>query len=402
MATHNKVRDIDHNVGFSCDLCNSENIQETIQGYVCGDCGIVLEVQKLEYHRPYNDDIIQYSPLGQTQIGTAKERSCSPHSTHLKTLNKLHSIQDNEKVVINNAKGEISRIFSNLHLPKIYQSIVLKRFKEVRSKFLPGTKYRSVEKLIPIVIYYTFKLENIVINEIDLINASRISKKDFNNFKLQRDYYLPEYKSRVREEYILQKILYVTEHFGLGMEFFYLSKKIMYRLWKMIKNTTDDVIAGVATSIAVLCSYKGMVSVNAICNTIGVRMSTIQFQVKERIFESLKLNGFISLVHSSDLLKKIIQKLGIIKPKIERVEPVDIVEILLGSASQVFNSHNQIDYYFFALRSIENNPILIKIGTYNLLEEMDPKKRKEVQTGMLFEYETLIYYTTKDPPISIT
>ena len=51
-----------------CDICASTEILETNEGYVCKTCGIVLEVQKLEYYRPYNEDIIQHAVLGNTQI----------------------------------------------------------------------------------------------------------------------------------------------------------------------------------------------------------------------------------------------------------------------------------------------------------------------------------------------
>ncbi len=38
-----------HCSSVSCDICSSENIQEPVEGYVCGDCGIVLEIQKFQY-----------------------------------------------------------------------------------------------------------------------------------------------------------------------------------------------------------------------------------------------------------------------------------------------------------------------------------------------------------------
>ena len=402
MATYNLVIDISPKGGYACDLCNSVNIIETTEGYVCGDCGVVLDMQKLEYHRPYNDDILQYAPLGQTQIGTRRERLCLPNSVQWEKRHKLHRIQDNEKAVLNKARMEISRIFSALHLPSAYQKIVLRRVKMVRLKFRPRTKYRNVEKLVPAVIYHTFKLRNIVIDEQDVISVSGITKKEFKDFFFQVRRYISEYKTRNRQEYIIQKILQVTESFGLGMEFFYFSKKILDKLWKLIKNTTDDVIAGVATSIAALCSYKDKVSVNTLCNTIGIRMSTVQFQVRERIFRQLRVGGFISLVRSSDLLIKIMEKLGLIEPEEHLTEEsADIVEIILGNASQVFNCHNGIDYYFFAVRDVQDNPILMTIRIYNPIIHKEPNQGCQAQETKLFDYERLIYYRTKDPPISI-
>ena len=403
MATYNLVIDISPKVGYSCDLCNSDNIVETTEGYVCGDCGIVLEVQKLEYHRPYNDDILQFAPLGQTQIGTKRERLCLPNSIQWEQWHKLHRIQDNEKAVLNKARMEISRIFSALHLPSAYQKIVFRRVKTVRSKFRPRTKYRNVEKLVPAVIYYTFKLRNISINEEELINVSGISKKEFKDFFLQLRSFIPEYAKRNRQEYIIQKMLQVTEYFDLGLGFYYLSKKIMYKLWELIKNTTDDVIVGVATSISALCSYKDDISVNAICKMLGIKMSSVQFQVRERIFRKLKVEGFISLVRSSDLLKKIMERLGLLEAKEHPAEEsADIVEIILGNASQVFNCHNGIDYYFFAVRDVQDNPILMTIRIYNPIIHKEPNQGYQAQEMKLFDYERLIYYRTKDPPKILT
>jgi transcription initiation factor TFIIIB Brf1 subunit/transcription initiation factor TFIIB len=402
METYNLVIDVSPTRGLACDLCDSINIIETREGYVCGDCGVVLDMQKLEYHRPYNDDIVQYAPLGLTQIGTKRERMRLPNSVQWEQRQKLHRIRDNEKAILQNARKEISRIFSALHLPAIYQAIVLKQVKIVRTKFRPRTKYRSVEKLVPVVIYHTFKLENIAINEEDLIIASEMTKKEFKDFFLQIQRYSTEYKSRNRQEYIIQKILRVTESFGLGMEFYYFSRKILDRLWELIKNTTDNVITGVVTSIAALCSYQDKVSVNALCSDIGIRMSTVQFQVRERIFNQFRVAGFVSLVRSSDLLRTIMEKLGLLEPEEDPDdEPADLVEIIVGNASQVFNCNNGVDYYFFAVRDDQDNPVIMTVKIYNALFSKKPNFDQQAQETRLFDYERLIYYRAKGPPISV-
>ena len=83
----------------TCDLCNSKNIVETIQGYVCRACGVELTIQKLQYDRPYTEDVVQYARgLGKTQIGNKRERLTSQNSRSLKRLNQhknlhLHSHQ---------------------------------------------------------------------------------------------------------------------------------------------------------------------------------------------------------------------------------------------------------------------------------------------------------------------
>ncbi len=389
-----------HFSSVSCDLCSSANIQETIEGYVCGDCGIVLEIQKLQYDRHYNDDILQYAILGTTQIGTKGERQKSPNSVKLEYLNLIHSIKDRFKTIQEKVKIEIKRIFNCLNLPRSYQRIVFKRVKNIWKQLRPGTKYRNIEKLVPIVLYYTLRLENICIRRLKLLEVSKISKKEFNDFLLQVLKFIPEYQERNRQEYITHKILEITESFELGMPFFYQSKKIMHKLWEQIKNTKDDVIAGLVTSISALCSYNEVVNIFSICNRLGIRMSTIQFQVKRRIFEQLNIDGFVSLVRSSDLLKEVMRELGLLEAK-EKVKDTqnNIVQILLGNANQVFNHHNGTDYYFFAVRDVQNNPVLMMLKVHHPLMRFEPIKRSEAQRSELFDFEHLAYFKGKDPPL---
>ena len=108
----------------------------------------------------------------------------------------------------------------------------------------------------------TFKLNCRGINEQELLEISDITKKEFNAFKLQLRTFLPEYQARNRKNYVLQKIFQVTEEFELGMEFYDTARGIMYRLWEIIKNTKDDVIAGVVCSIVALCEPNRELMVN--------------------------------------------------------------------------------------------------------------------------------------------
>ena len=78
-----------------------------------------------------------------------------------------------------------------------------------------------------------------------------------------------------------------------------------------------------------------------------------------KIFERIKVPGFINLFKSSNLLKKIIAKIGLIESR------PDIIEIKLGNAVQVFDHYNNIDFYFYALREINFNYILVFLKNYD-------------------------------------
>ncbi|GAG31099.1 unnamed protein product, partial [marine sediment metagenome] len=95
--------------------------------------------------------------------------------------------------------------------------------------------------------------------------------------------------------------------------------------------------------------------------------------------------------------------LGLLEPKEHPAEEsADIVEIILGNASQVFNCHNGIDYYFFAVRDVQDNPILMTIRIYNPIIHKESNQGYQAQEMKLFDYERLMYYRTKDPPKILT
>ncbi|MBA7550223.1 hypothetical protein ES705_42733 [subsurface metagenome] len=384
---------------------------ETKEGYVCRTCGIVLEIQKLEYHKPYNNEILQYAKLGTTQIGSIRERFQNLKSVQLEKLNKLNSIGNNEQAVLLSAKCEKRRIINTLDLPKSMSSIVINKFKKFRECLRPGTKYRTPEKLIPITIYYVCKSENISINEAKLLEVSKITKKEFNSFKLQIQNYIPEYKERDRKEYIIQKILEVSEHFKLGMEFYYQAKHILYKLWGNINNTKDDVIAGLVSSISLLCAFKNSeVTVSLICTRLGIKMSTIQSQVKKRIFEQFKISGFTTLIKSTDLLQKVMNKMGLLKygtAKLsEEVITPDIIEVRLGGGVPIHCHIEDYNCFLYALRQGNNEALIVSLRPCIPGGFFSGTKSNNLITvhnkDAVFELELLKYVTGKGPPLDQT
>ena len=388
------------NNALTCDVCDSSDIGETIEGYSCRNCGIVLEIQKFEYNRPYKENQIQHAVLGITQIGSMRERLQYQNSVRLEKLNKLHSILNNKGAVFNKARIEISRILNYLNLPESPKQAIFNKFKNLYGALKPGTKYRSPEKLVPLTIYFYFKFQNISIKETELLEISKISKKEFNAFKLQIVEFFPQYKTRNRKEYILQRILEISEHYHLGMKFFYQSKKILYKLWASINNTKDDVIAGLVCSISALCSYREEVTVNAICMRLGVKMSTIQTQVKKRIFERFRISGFVSLVKSSDILKTIMSKLGLVDDCVE--EDSHIIEVKLGGAAQVFNSSENFELYLFAVKDNFGLPITVSLQLFDHMKNDSPTKRGDSRIQGVAKdigMEVAMFHTGKGPPL---
>ena len=427
MATHELVKidslevDSAQNPLERCDVCGSCDIVETREGYTCRDCGIVLEVQKLEYHRPYDADIVQYAVLGKTQMGYKSERRATKNSVRLEGLSRLDSHRTSEENALVSAKIAIKSILTNLDFPLSDSVSILEIFKKIRAQLGKGTKYRSAGMLAPCVIYFYYKRNNTPISEKKLIEVSRISKKDFNEFKIPMVKLWPQYKERDRKEYIIQRILEITEHFDLGMPFYYQSYKILTRFYESVKNTKDDVIVGLVTSITLLCSQPEAVSVSALCKRLGIKMSTIHRQVERRIIERFRVPGFKSLVRSAGLLKKVMIKLGVLDPAFVDIDGesidyesslvggADIVQVVLGNATPVFNNLNESKgFYLFVkdlngylvasiTQAIDNNNNNKKIIRDNVNERSFSKKAANKETVKL---ELWKYYNPKGPPLT--
>ncbi|MFX1324092.1 MAG: hypothetical protein ACFE8N_03985 [Promethearchaeota archaeon] len=341
---------LDHS-NLTCDLCDSPHIIETASGYVCGDCAVELKVKKLQYDRPYEDHMIQYARgLGKTQIGNRRERAISPDFVKLNRLNKKNIQETNAEAIKRKAQMEISRILGHLNLGNGFEKYILEKFDAVRPQIQPGSKFRNTKKLVTVLTYLSLKMENVILDKSQLLSVASIEEKEFNAFLAQIIRHLPEYTKRNRQEYISRKLFEVTQHFGLDMAFYFLSRRILYKLWECIKNTTDAVITGVCTSITALCNYRDEVRINSICELLNIKMSTIQFQVKRRIFERFKVPGFSTLVRSAEVIKGFIKKIGLIEDDDTELEVVNeeegIVEVQLGNAPQVFNPANE--YYLFS------------------------------------------------------
>ncbi len=400
---------------YQCDICNSTDIVETREGYTCRACGLVLEVQKLEYHRPYDKDIVQYAVLGKTQIGFKSERRSKQHSAKLEGLSKIDASRTTEETFRIAVKVETKRILTALGFSLSDLGVIVSKVNQIRNKLGKGTKYRSPEMFVPCVIYAYFKENNKPISEIRLLEVAKISKKDFNAFKFSIIRIWPEYKERNRKEYIIKRILEVSEHFNLGMPFFYQSKKILNRFYDIIKNTKDDVVVGLVTSITLLCSQKKEVSVCAICERLGIKMSTIHRQVERRVIQRFKVPGYKSLVKSAGLLKKVMNKLGVLDPALVDLRDVsgevaqcdDIVQVVLGSASPVFNSLNESkEYYLFvkdasgylvtSIAKAQNHDIENNTADFKNYSFSNKKGNRGSMEGV--KVELWKYHSPKGPP----
>ena len=132
-------------------------------------------------------------------------------------------------------------------------------------------------------------------------------------------------------------------------------------------------------------------------------MSTVQAQVKKKIFEKFQVAGFVSLIKSSDVLVRVMKKLGLLEDIGFEYEEGDGdsegIELVLGGVEDVFNSHDNLEYYYFAFSGEYRNPTIIGFKIENFPLKSETEYCQEVQEGGLIEFEFYKYYKSKDPPM---
>jgi ribosomal protein L37AE/L43A len=323
---------------YICEECNSHHVTLDSQGYTCRNCGLVLSGLNMTSDFNQNSQSNHYTPLNGTRIGLKKERIVSGRSIQLELMDRLDRKRSYEEEIKQEAREEIIRILSAMNLSLTHADAIFKKFWHIYSLLQPGTKYRSVEKLVPICLYLHLKMEWIVIQKEELLNVSKISTKDFRTFLLQLGQYLPNYYTRNRKKMVLRSIWNCCEEFDLGLDFYYRARKIVMHFWEPFKTTKDSVIAAVCVSLAILSDIHPVIKVARTCTHFGCSMSTVHRQIENKLFTQYHAKDFESLVSSSTLIRRLMIKLGIIKVEDDKAKLKSKIHLKLGGAVDIFNA----------------------------------------------------------------
>ncbi len=371
-------------IDFFCDGCRSEEIIESGGGYVCRNCGLTLDLPIFQYNSPYNQDSIQvYSNelKKTTKLGTNLERRANSRSCELERMSKMQRIcNEYSNLVLQIADSEFNRIITALHLPNSLKIDCIFVFKNVWKNLKKGTKGRSAEKLVPVILFMVLKVKAINFDFLQFKNILNVSKNDFKEILMESSRYYPAYAKRDRKQLILKKINEICEFFNFNNDFGKSANIILRKFWPFIKNTKDDVIAGVVTTLALIAKDINSISISRICDKIGIKMSTINYQVKNHIFVKKKISGFKSLVNSSDLIKEVVEGVVfdalIIKSEIaqdlsvgKEIEESDASEIVIIDLKNEKEHHFNVsleDFRDIIPFNLHSEPLKFTINCYHL------------------------------------
>ena len=269
----------DYGLNSSCYYCNSEHLRETTYGYVCTNCGTDQDLMKFEIDKIQEPNFT----TSITTIGTERERKMSSNKGKIQYLSKLDFVKSHKKQTIETAFVRTKTILGKLGRSNKEINIILKKFKDIRPQFRPGTKFRNPEKAIPCIIYFYYKEANVVIDIETLFENSEISKNEFNEFRNQMEVFWPAYQTRDRKKYILNRIGGVIGYITLYDQ----SKKILDKCWNLIRDSKDDVIAGLVIGIAIVLSKCENITLSLICKSLHISQSSLQKSIHTKLFDRL-------------------------------------------------------------------------------------------------------------------
>lgn len=109
---------------------------------------------------------------------------------------------------------------------------------------------------------------------------------------------------RDRNQLIMGRINEVKNYFRLSSEFHENAKVLLTKLWNYLNTTTDDVIAGTISTLSLLSVKDDTIRINKVCEKIGISQSSIIYQIKNKLFKTLRISGFKNLTNSKDLIQK--------------------------------------------------------------------------------------------------
>ena len=127
-------------------------------------------------------------------------------------------------------------------------------------------------------------------------------------------------------------------------------------------------------------------------------MSSIQKQVEKKIVKRFNVKGFASLKKSSGILEKTFTKLGLVENPEVDAEHLEKVDLAFGNVREIFNHHDDIDYYFFAIPSDCGSATIIYVGIYHPLMNFVESVISSKQNEKFLEFEIIRYSKRKGPP----
>jgi len=272
-------------LSYLCKYCGSEDITETEYGYVCRNCATDQGRKRYQSTTSYNKIQIQNVITLKTTMGNERERERSTNKEKIAYLNKLNSMIPHPEETMQTAFYQTKTLLEKLGRPYKDISKILKKFNEIHPHFKKSRKFRNPKKLIPCVVYYYYKINNIVIDQGILLENSDLSNAELNAFRRGMENFWSKYQNMDRKKFVLNRIGGLITEKKLGTDLYFQSEKILDKFWDLIKDSKDDVIAGLVIGIAKIRSKREDIALGPICEFLRISQGTLQKSIQRKLFD---------------------------------------------------------------------------------------------------------------------
>ena len=173
---------------------------------------------------------------------------------------------------------------------------------------LNHTIFKSPDVICPPFLYAFFKAHLMHPNWKVFMSAYEYNRARWNKALTRIYHYFPHYLRQDRKQLILGIIKEIQASFNLGSQFYTNARLILRKLWKYLHNTRNNVLAGTVFALSLFSINNAAVPLRSVCRKIGVSQSSLSYQVKTKLFDGLKIDGFKSLVMSQKVIREKILK----------------------------------------------------------------------------------------------
>lgn len=165
----------------------------------------------------------------------------------------------------------------------------------------PTLKTR-VKTLMPVFVYSFLRDRGIDITFTHLKKYSGLTRhQSFQMFKKISEEF-PKHTTRERKPKIIEYVTTVKNHFLLSSQFLENAAKILEKFWGLLSDTTDKVIAGTISALALISLRRDSPYMLHLCVVLGIAQSSVIYNIK-KLAKNLGILGFTTVGRSKDLIR---------------------------------------------------------------------------------------------------
>jgi len=165
---------------------------------------------------------------------------------------------------------------------------------------LPQPSHK-IDMLMTVFMYSFFRTKGFNVTFSLLKRLSGLTKHECFHMLKKINGTFPEYITRDRKRIILDNIRDVESFFQLNSRFFENAGKILQKLWGILSNTTDGVIVGTVSALALISIHNSSPLLCSVCQKLEITQSAVIYQIK-KVVNRLGVSGFTTLGKSKDLV----------------------------------------------------------------------------------------------------